>query len=83
MNNYTDELFLKEVGKIARKYNGEVMYGNILTRQFWVDCPEEFEEIISFEIKALIAEFRTCYYNFENEKVVTVEGWPINIGELR
>jgi len=81
MNNYTDELFLKEVEKIARKYNGEVMYGNILTRQFWIDCPEEFEEIISLKIRALIIEFRNNYIDFEEERETIIDGWPKNIGD--
>jgi len=81
MNNYTDELFIKEIKKIAKKYNGTMTYSNILTRQFWVDCPNGFEEIISLEIENLLAEFRNNYCNFEEEKETTIDGWPKNIGD--
>ena len=84
MNNYIDELFLKEVGKIASKYGGEIIYGNILTRRFWVSCLSDVEEDISFEIEALVAAFKNNYscYNFEDEKIFTREGWPVNIGDI-
>jgi len=82
MNNYTDELFLKEAKKIAEKYDGEIVYYNILTRQFWVDCPNGFEEIISLEIENLLAEFRNNYCNFEEERETIIDGWPINIGSI-
>jgi len=79
--NYTDELFLIETEKIANKYNGEIIYCNILTRQFWIDCPKGVEEIISFEIERLIAEFVNNYIDFEEDRETTIDGWPVNIGE--
>ena len=82
MNNDTDKLFLKEVEKIAKRHNGTITYSNILTRQFWVDCPKGLEEIISLEIESLLAEFRINHCNFEEEKETTIDGWPINIGSI-
>jgi len=81
MNSYTDELFLKEVEKIAKKYDGIMTYSNTATRQFWIDCPEEVEEIISFEIERLIAEFVNNYIDFEEDRETTIDGWPVNIGD--
>jgi len=81
MNNDTDKLFLKEVEKIAKRHNGTMTYSNILTRQFWIDCPEEFEEIISLKIRALIVEFRNNYIDFEEERETIIDGRPKNIGD--
>ena len=84
MSIYTDKFFVEELKKIVDKYDAKITYLDINTRQFWLDCSEELEGKITFEIEKLIRKFISIYPDFEKPRENKyIHGWSTDIGSYR